>query len=332
MGFRHAHINGLLAHARENAAVEIVAACEEDDDARAEVLASKRAEITHTSYAAMLEEVECDAIAVGDYYAKRGAVIIEALRRGKHVVADKPICTELEELDTIARLCEENCLKLGCMFDLRHVARFRKARELVRAGAIGEVHGVLFNGMHPLTPAVRPAWYFEPGKHGGTINDIAIHALDMLPWITGVPLARVRAARCWNAFAEQYHHFEDAAQVMLVMANNAGVLGDVSYFSPDSMGYSPSWYWRFELFGRNGVLTTENRLAEVKLAINGQKKVQLLPVGEKPDRTCLTDFLDDINGSSPEDALRTGEVIAASRAALLAQKAGDENLFDVAIP
>jgi len=29
----------------------------------------------------------------------------------------------------------------------------------------------------------RPAWYFEPGMHGGTLNDIAIHALDFIPWV-----------------------------------------------------------------------------------------------------------------------------------------------------
>ncbi len=68
----------------------------------------------------------------------------------------------------------------------------------------------------------------EEGKHGGTINDIAVHALDLIPWITGHKFKRIVAARCWNALAKRCPHFKDAAQLMLEMDNGAGVMGDVS--------------------------------------------------------------------------------------------------------
>ena len=52
--------------------------------------------LTHDDYRRMLREVECDAVAVGDYFARRGEIVIAALEAGKHVIADKPICTKLE--------------------------------------------------------------------------------------------------------------------------------------------------------------------------------------------------------------------------------------------
>ena len=39
--------------------------------------------------------------------AKQDVELIDALKRGKHVICDKPICTSLEELDEIERLSEE---------------------------------------------------------------------------------------------------------------------------------------------------------------------------------------------------------------------------------
>ena len=54
----------------------------------------------------MLDEVECDAVGVGDYFAKRGSIAIEALKRGKHVISDKPLCTSLDELAQIRELSQ----------------------------------------------------------------------------------------------------------------------------------------------------------------------------------------------------------------------------------
>ena len=61
------------------------------------------------------------------------------------------------------------------------VAAWRKLREIILSGELGEVASIHIDGQHPLNPSVRPGWYFEPGKHGGTINDIGIHAFDFVP-------------------------------------------------------------------------------------------------------------------------------------------------------
>jgi len=36
------------------------------------------------------------------------------------------------------------------------------------------------------------------GQPRGTINDIAIHAIDLIPWVTGLRFTRVVAAREWQ--------------------------------------------------------------------------------------------------------------------------------------
>ncbi len=267
IGFRHGHVLGLYRAAASHPGMKIVGACEEDPEAAAPLLKSGGVALTHRDYAKMLDEAECDAVGVGDYYGIRGQRIIEALRHGKHVISDKPICTRMEELEEIAALVARNRLCVGCLLDLRGLGPYRTARRLIRDGAIGEVHTVNFTAQHPLLLGQRPAWYFEPDKHGGTINDIGIHAFDVIPWITCRKIAGIVAARAWNARVPQHPAFQDAAQFMLRMDNGGGVLGDVSYLAPEACGYAVPQYWRMVFHGSGGAIEVQSgKDAKVMLA------------------------------------------------------------------
>ena len=81
IGFRHAHIHSLYERALDTAGVRVAGACEEHGETRRE-LAASRVEITHGEADRLLDEVECDAVAVGDVYALRGRRLIAALERG----------------------------------------------------------------------------------------------------------------------------------------------------------------------------------------------------------------------------------------------------------
>ncbi|NLF01240.1 MAG: Gfo/Idh/MocA family oxidoreductase [Anaerolineales bacterium] len=323
VGLQHGHIFDLYRRALATPQVEVVAVCEEDPRAAARAHSTAGVEVSHTDTQRLLAEVDCDAVAVGDVYGCRGERLIAALERGLHVISDKPICTRLSELAEIERLAAERSLRVGCMLDMRDSPQFIGARDLVQAGRIGEVLAVSFGGQHPLMLGQRADWYFEPGQHGGTINDIGVHAFDAIPWITGSPIAEIVAARSWNVLAAAFPHFHDAGQVMLVLANGAGVLGDVSYFAPNSQGYTSPFYWRTTLWGREGVLETAFTAQAITLVCNeAQQPVQLpLPAGDPGGY--LRAFLHDVEGVSGGAELTTEQVLRAARLALTAQWAAD---------
>ncbi|MBR5680088.1 MAG: Gfo/Idh/MocA family oxidoreductase, partial [Clostridia bacterium] len=255
-GLRHDHITMLYNETVKSPELEICAVCEEDAAARQTFLklhGENRAPV-YDSLEKMLAEVPCDIVATGDYYGKRGSVVLRALEAGRHVIADKPLCTSLAELDAIEKAAREKHLAVGLMLDLRTNPQFVQARKMVLSGELGKIVQIQFNGQHPLLPTSRPHWYFEPGKHGGTINDIAIHAIDYVPWLTGQEIRSFTAARTWQAFDSSCDCFNDAAQFMFVLENGCGVLGDVSYSEPDSHGYKMPQYWRFTVWGTRGVL------------------------------------------------------------------------------
>ncbi len=330
-GLRHPHIFSLHNAAVKREDIEVVAVCEEDAEQRESIAAEGKIEITHDNIDILLSQVDCNVVAVGDYYGKRGEIAIKALSAGKHVISDKPICTSLEELDTIEKLCKERQLKVGCMLDMRDMPQFIGVRNIVQAGTIGQIHAISFGGQHPLMIGTRPGWYFEPGKHGGTINDIAIHAFDIIPWITGLQFHSVNAARCWNAFAPDYPHFKDAAQLMTTLENGCGVLGDVSYFMPDSQGYSLPYYWRMTLWGRKGVVETSCLSEHISLALDGEKAQKKILLPDANQDGYLKSFINDIAGTSDTGDLTTESILTVSRISLTIQKAGDNNLRDVVL-
>jgi predicted dehydrogenase len=335
LGFRHGHVRDAYRRARERPDVEIVACSEEDDGVRTALEREGAVKVTYRDHRRLLETVECDAVVVGTVFGRRGALIADALAAGRHVLTDKPACTSIAELDRIEVLARTRGREVGMMLEMRDAGVFIGVRRLVRGGAIGEVRAAAFGGQHPLLSATRPAWYHEEGCHGGTINDIAVHGIDLVPWMTGLRFSRIVAAREWQRGVPQGSHFRNAAQLMLVLENEAGVIGDVSYVSPDSHGYSLPLYWRFTLWGSGGVLETGLNAEEIVLFKDGESSGRALPPGPPNPGGYFESFLREVRGEPPDLAdearLTTADVFAASRVALRAQEAATLGLRDVEV-
>lgn len=325
-GFGHDHIRSLHKRVVERDDLTFAGAAEPDADLRAGA-ESAGIPVAHADLDEMLDAVDCDVVAIGAPFGDRGALAIRALERGKHVIADKPLCTRITELDDIRRLARENDLRVGCMLTQRGSATSAGVRHLIHEGRLGDVHAVTFGGQHPLNLDTRPSWYFEPDRHGGTITDIFIHAADSLPWITGRAWDRVLAARCWNALAPEHPHFEDGAQLMMTLEGGCGILGDVSYFMPSKGGYSLPYYWRTTFFGSRAIAEVSAVSDRVDLTVDGQ--VVSGPPECPPPLTYLDGFLADIAGTATDDHLTTDAVLNAHHVALTTQHAADSKTFDV---
>jgi predicted dehydrogenase len=331
LGFRHPHIRDAYRRVSERPDTEIVASSEEDAGTREALQREGTVTITHDDHRRLLETVDCDAVVVGDCFGKRGRIAAEALAAGRHVLADKPACTSLAELERIEELAGRAGRAVGMMLDLRDAGIFIGLRRVVREGAIGEVRAASFGGQHPLLPASRPAWYHEDGSHGGTINDIAIHGIDLMEWATGLRFTRVVAAREWQRGVPAGSRFRNAAQLMLSMENECGVVADVSYLSPDSMGYTLPLYWRFTLWGEGGVLETSLTAAAIRLYRAGETAGRELPPDAPDPGGYLESFLHEVRGERSGGRLTSTEVFRASRIALRAQEAANRGLGNVAL-
>ena len=319
-GLRHGHIFSLYNEAIGNPEYTVLGAFEENEDAR-RVAEAKGLMCNYESLDALLADERVDVVALGGCYGMRGGVAIKALRAGKHVIADKPLTTSLEELEIIEREARLNNKKVSCMFTMRYEARINGAKRLFESGALGEIAAISFGGQHPLQYGRRPDWYFEENMHGGVINDIAIHGIDTLSYAFGIKADRINAARCWNKLAQSEPHFLDCAQFMLTAQNGAGILADVSYAIPDGVEFHLPYYWQFYVWGTKGVLSFSHRTLGVYYLAGDPDPHEL---EEAMVSTYLDDFLKMLNGE--EDViLPMDDVLSSTRKTLEIQGYADQN-------
>lgn len=116
---------------------------------------------------------------------------IKALEAGKHVLCEKPIAVDAEEARQLITARERTGKLVAEAFMVRFHPQWRRARELVSSGAIGEARAVqtffAYRLMDPANVRNRP-----PG--GGGLYDIGCYAILTARFIFGAEPSRVIAS------------------------------------------------------------------------------------------------------------------------------------------
>ncbi len=331
VGFKHRHTGAIYQEAMADPNITVLGAWEDTEEGRA-LADGLGLAFNYPTLESVLDDPRVDAVCLGGSFGERGGEAIAALRAGKHVYADKPVCTSLAEIDEIEALASANNLKVGCYLTLRFSQGIRNLREMIADGTLGEIGCINMTAQHPLQYGSRPMWYFAPGQHGGTINDIAIHGVDLVRFITGMGIKNVTAARTWNHFAKEEPDFRDCGQFMAELDNGAGFTADVSYAAPASCGFSLETYWRMTFWGTRGVAEYKMKGAGtagidadsavlLQVALEGSKG--FTPAQLKSyNVTGLGEFVREINGET-DLLINTADVIRTSREVLTIQAAAD---------
>ena len=138
----------------------------------------------------MLDAVELDAITVATDHKHHFGPSMAAMKRGVHVIVEKPITTSLEEAYTLLETAKAHGVKLGGVFQRRFfpaALRMRKAIEDGRMGRVSVAECVALLGRDRAYFA-RDAWRGTwKGEGGGALMNQAIHMIDMLLWMVGEP-------------------------------------------------------------------------------------------------------------------------------------------------
>ena len=302
-GFRHPHVFSLVERIRQTPGATLVAAWEEDEAARA-LAREKGVDCPFVESLQDLLNLPIQVLVVGEVYARREAVIIAALKKGIHVLSDKPFCTSLDGWSQIDCLCSKSKNipgpKLGCMFDLGTCPPMATASRLVKEGTLGELLSIQFNGMHPLNyHKGRPDWYFQEGMHGGTINDLACHAFDFLPRLCGCPVDNFTYVKTFNQHFPECPHFQNVAHIAFGMECGTQVTGDVSYTAPRGSAFALPSYWRFTVPGTKGWMELSYAGKEVLPALEDDPAPRAIPLDPQGE-DYFDGFLKEIQGQESD--------------------------------
>jgi len=151
----------------------------------------------------------------------------EFLRRGIHVICDKPLTSNLADAKKLLKIAEES----DALFVLTHnytgYPMVRQARAMIAAGELGEIRVV--QAEYPQDWLAEPieqtgqkqaAWRTDPKQSGvgGSTGDIGTHAYNLASFVTGLELEELAADV--HTFVKG-RQLDDNAHVMMRFAGGA---------------------------------------------------------------------------------------------------------------
>jgi predicted dehydrogenase len=181
------------------------------------------------------------------------------MRHGKDVIADKPGCVSLEQLEQVKNAVAESGRFWSVTFSERFAVRcVTRAGELVRAGRIGRVVQTLGLGPHRegdrdhlAGGGGRPDWFYDSDRFGGIITDIASHQIDQFLWFTGSTTAGVVASTVANYTHPDSPKMQDFGELLLRSESAQGYIR-VDWYTPQGL---PTWGdGRLLLLGTEGYI------------------------------------------------------------------------------
>lgn len=180
------------------------------------------------SLEALLNNQQVDAVYVAVPHNLLAPLTHQVLEAHKHVLTEKPLAISLEEIDRLRSLAAEHHLALGVFYEMRYAPAHAAARELIQAGAIGEIFAVQIQ-----TLIDKPRAYWQSGYNGrtrspwrgikaqaggGVVLMNTSHQLDALFYMTGLVVTAVSAVTGTLVAEVQV---EDTASAILHFNNGA---------------------------------------------------------------------------------------------------------------
>ena len=215
-----------------------------------------------TDYRDLLALDDVDAVSVCLPPFLHAPASVDALRAGKHVLCEKPMCCTVEEAESMVSAAKEADRLLQVYYRYRFSNAARKAREIVAGGALGRIYlakatGYRFRGRPIIDPGRAGEWFMDPEKAGaGVLFDLAGYTLDLVFWLLGFP--KVKRVTC-NIYQEIdaarareiNYRVDDHAVGMLTLEDGATVWIELA----KAANMDPSETGGTRLFGSEAGLT-----------------------------------------------------------------------------
>jgi predicted dehydrogenase len=110
---------------------------------------------------------------------------LAALRAGKDVVVEKPLCLSLSEADRMIEAAREAERGLAYAENLCFAPHYRHARDLISSGKLGRV---LFARQSEKHDGPYSDWFYQVEEAGGgALLDMGCHSIECLRWLLGKP-------------------------------------------------------------------------------------------------------------------------------------------------
>lgn len=158
------------------------------DRRRAEALLPERAYATYTD---LIRDADVEVVYIATHNGLHHDLVVDALRNGKHVLCEKPLGLNERECESMFRAAENANRFLVEAFMYRYHPQIAKAKELVLAGAIGDLMVVESSFRIHMTEQDDVRLHREWG--GGALLDVGCYCVNASRFFLGDAPSRISA-------------------------------------------------------------------------------------------------------------------------------------------
>jgi len=143
----------------------------------------------YPDHASMLDAEELDAVSICTYNRTHAECAIYALKKGVHVLLEKPMCVTLDEAVEICKAEKESGKILSIGFQPRFDPNMKMIKKIVESGELGDIYYIQTGGGRRRgIPAPFGTTFIEDKTAGvGAMGDIGCYSLDMVLNAIGYP-------------------------------------------------------------------------------------------------------------------------------------------------
>lgn len=287
------HVDNVVSGKCEQ--VEISAICDIDPQKRAEAKEKVPTAQIFENAEDMINSGKIDSILVAVPHYDHPKYAIMALKKGIHTLIEKPAGVYTKQVKEMNEVAKESNAVFAIMMNQRTNCIYRKMREIVKSGRLGEIKRTSLI----ITDWYRPQCYYDSGnwratwsgEGGGVLLNQCPHNLDLWQWICGMP-SKIHAKLHYG----KWHEIEVEDDVSAYVEYPNGATGTFVTTTGDTAGTN-----RFEIMLEKGKLIAENgelKMWECEMTEKEFSKVNTNPfAGPKTEFTLVeTDGMNEQHG------------------------------------
>jgi predicted dehydrogenase len=256
----------------------------------------------------LIEDPDVDAVYIATPPGSHLEYALKVCAAGKPCYVEKPMARSGAECDQMVKAFADAGLPLFVAYYRRGLPRFLKAKELIDAGALGEIKTIDYRWEGVADADNDPGWRVQ-AEHagGGLLLDLGSHTLDILDYLLG-PLQ--------NATGESHnaaglYDVEDHVSLRFNLNNGAAGTAIWNFAGQQHTDL-------IQITGEHGTLSLSTFGNDpVRLLIGGSEQTFDLPNPETIQQPLIQAIVNELRGedtcpSTGETAARTSHVMDAA--------------------
>ena len=258
LGMGRGHARGYHSHPQ----ADLVAICDPDEARLGEVQAELDVARTYTDAEAMFRAEDLDGVSIAVPNKFHAPLTIAALRRGLHVLCEKPMAMTVKEAERMNAAAQKAGRNLMINFSFRFTEASYALKRQVDANVVGDIYfGRSVWHRRRGMPRFGGWFGIKEFSGGGPLIDLGVHRLDLALWLMGYPDPVAVSGSTYNRIAGplakregKAFDVEDLACGLVKFANGATLILEASW----ALNQQEREHMTTNLYGDRGGLVHRN--------------------------------------------------------------------------